>query len=626
MQYKNQLRNFYIPEEQSIYLLNANDAKKLKDWVALCISELQKLGYTDIELIGKGAYGFAFAGLDASAQECVFKFSRINLPQHIQERLADEAFMLSQVDHPNVPRYITYQLVKKQGILMMQRGKGIDLEQYSLKHGRLSARQLIDIAYQLANVLQALRRHRKDGELAPIVHGDIKPSNLILDEVTGHLSVIDWGSSVFAQLDAQGQYLSNNVMQLMSADLHTSNARMGDVYFIGSEQRFGALSSPRFDEQGVAGTLYALASGQSCRFGRKAIPARSLGLPVEFATMLDSMLADDAGLRAQAGDYFLQHMPRLKHLLLPELTMFDDTPLLPVWVSPQLRELDTVVYSSRKSFLREHSDEEGIAYVDDVQLERYYKNYLEGMGETEKAFVAAVSRLARFPVVGGLAIHWQASGVYIDSSLNLYDASLCEAFALSVNNVVTLARAIGKVGIFKACLFNARNTIHISRDSTREPFIPAAGAAIPYQLAPVLSSEDASKQHSYFEDGKDPDEQLILPDAIMDDIARLNLIRHTGCIIFEVSTLYMKIHSYFRLLDPQAELEFHRLLQSILAKVALISGEGVGGFMKLPYKDTRFFSHQAQQPMCYYPANPLLSERNAGPNRANLNQSGRAEH
>ncbi|MDX1390959.1 MAG: protein kinase [Rheinheimera sp.] len=606
MQYKNQLRNFYIPEEQSIYLLNTNDAKKLKDWVALCISELEKLGYKQIELIGKGAYGFAFAGLDASDQACVFKFSRINLPQHIQERLADEAYMLSQVEHPNVPRYITYQVVKKQGILMMQRGKGIDLEHYSLKVGRLSARLLIDIASQLADVLKALRQHRKDGELQPIVHGDIKPSNLVFDANSGLVSLIDWGSSVFAQLDAQGQYLSHNVMQLMSADLQTTNARMGDVYFIGAEQRSGALSSPRFDEQGVAGTLYALASGQSCRFGHKAIPARSLGLPVEFATILDSMLSDDAALRAQAGDYFLQHMPRLKQLVLPALNLFDDTPVLPVWVSPSVRELDTVVYSSRKSFLREHNEEHNIAYVDDVQLERYYKNYLQGMGETEKAFVAAVSRLARYPVVGGLAIHWQANGVYIDSSLNLYDASLAAAFALSVNNVVTLARAIAKVGIFKACLFNARNTIHISRQSTVQPFIPAADAAIPYQLAPVLSSEDASKQHSYFEDGKDPDEQLVLPDAIMDDIARLNLIRHTGCIIFEVSSLYMKIHSYYRLLDPDAEQEFKQLLQSIVAKVTQITGEGVGGFMKLPYKDTRFFSHQAQLPPCSYPANPLL--------------------
>ncbi|MDP5190978.1 protein kinase domain-containing protein [Rheinheimera baltica] len=608
MQYKNQLRNFYIPEEQSIYLLNANDAKKLKDWVALCISELEKLGYKDISLIGKGAYGFAFAGLDNSAQACVFKFSRINLPQHIQERLAEEAYMLSQVHHPNVPRYITYQVVKKQGILMMQRGKGIDLERYSLQHGRLSARLVVDIAGQLADVLLALRSYYKDGALQPIVHGDIKPSNLVFDEQTGRISLIDWGSSVFAQVDAQEQYLSNNVMQLMSADLQSSNARMGDVYFIGADQRAGALSSPRFDEQGVASTLYALASGQSCRFGFKAIPARSLGLPVEFATLLDSMLSDDAQLRSQAGDFFMQQMPRLTHLVLPERQLFDDEALLPVWVSPQARELDTVVYSSRKSFLREHSEQDGIAYVDDVQLERYYKNYLEGMGETEKAFVAAVSRLARYPVVGGLAIHWQASGVYIDSSLNLYDASLASSFALSVNNVVTLARAIAKVGIFKACLFNARNTIHISRTTTSTPFLAPPDAMIPYQLAPVLSGEDASKQHSYFEDGKDPDEQLVLPDAIMDDIARLNLIRHTGCIIFEVTNLYMKIHSYYRLLDPKAEAEFNRLLQSILSKVSLISGEGVGGFMKLPYKDTRFFSHQAQQPVCYYPANPYRNE------------------
>lgn len=605
MQDKNQLRNFYIPEEQSIYLLNTNDAKKLKDWVALCISELEKLGYSQIELIGKGAYGFAFGGRDTSGQDCVFKFSRINLPTHIQERLADEAYMLSQVEHPNVPRYITYQVVKKQGILMMQRAQGIDLEQFSLLYGRLSARLLIDIASQLANILLALRQHSKDGEPQPIVHGDIKPSNLVFDINSGQLSLIDWGSSVFAQIDAQGQYLSNNVMQLMSADLHSSNARMGDVYFIGAEQRMGALSSPRFDEQGVAGTLYALASGQSCRFGRNAIPARSLGLPVEFATMLDSMLSDDAVLRAQAGDYFLQQMPRLKRLVLPELALFSDTPVLPVWISPEVRQLDTVVYSSRKSFLKEHSDEDGLAFVDDVQLERYYKNYLEGMGETEKAFVAAVGRLARFPVVGGLAIHWQTSGVYIDSSLNLYDASLSDSFALSVNNVVTLARAIAKVGIFKACLFNARNTIHISRSSTAEPFLPPEHSYIPYQLAPVLSSEDASKQHSYFEDGKDPDEQLVLPDAIMDDIARLNLLRHTGCIIFEVTALYMKIHSYYRLLDPAAEPEFKQLLQSILAKVTLISGEGVGGFMKLPYKDTRMFSHQTQQSVCYYPPNPL---------------------
>jgi non-specific serine/threonine protein kinase len=606
---KHQLRNFYIPEEQSVYLLNANDAKKLKDWVALCISELEKLGYRQIELVGKGAYGFVFAGLDQKQRDVVFKFSRINLPHHIQERLADEGYMLSQAAHPNVPPFFTYQLVKKQGILMMGRAKGVDLEQYGLKHGRLSVRLLLDIATQLASLLQALRQHKKDGESAPIVHGDIKPSNIVYDESTNQISLVDWGSSVFAQLDSEGHYIGNNVMQLMSSDLQTSNARLGDVYFIGPEQRSGALSSPRFDEQGVASTLYALASGQSCRFGRKAIPARSLGLPMEFATLLDSMLSDDLQLRQQAGDYFLKAMPRLQHLVTPDLPLLSTDALLPVWTSAKTQELDTVVYSSRKSFLREHSDEEGIQYIDDVQLERYYKNYLEGMGETEKAFVAAVSRLGRYPVVGGIAIHWQSSGVYIDSSLNLFDERLQKAFAVAVNNVVQLARSIAKVGIFKACLFDARQTIHIARESTDQPFVVPEGTVLKYELG-QSQVDDRSAQHSYFEDGKDPDEQLVLPDGIMDDLAALNLIRHTGCIIFEVTPLYMKIHNYYRLLEPAAEAQFAALLQSILAKVPLISGEGVGGFMKLPHKDTRHFSHQSQQELCYYPANPMNYRKN----------------
>jgi hypothetical protein len=33
------LKHFYIPDEQSIYQLSHADAKKLKDWVNLCISQ-----------------------------------------------------------------------------------------------------------------------------------------------------------------------------------------------------------------------------------------------------------------------------------------------------------------------------------------------------------------------------------------------------------------------------------------------------------------------------------------------------------------------------------------------------------------------------------------------------------
>lgn len=607
---KAQLQQFYIPEEQSIYLLSHDDAKKLKDWVALCATQLRQLGYRDIELIGKGAYGFVFAGRmvreDGSELEHVFKFTRINLPQHLQDRLEDEAHVLEQVRHPRVPKLISYQRARNQPILVMERAAGLNLEEVSLREGRLKPRLIMRIADQLADILRNLRRETGAAG-RPIVHGDIKPSNLVFDASTENIALIDWGSSVFAQLDANQQFVTANVMELMSDNLQQTNARLGDVYFIGTEQLNGGLSSPRFDEQGAAGTLYALASGQSCRFGHQAIPATSLGLPMEFARMLDGMLAIDPDTRRKAGDYYLTEMPRMARTVMIDLPTAPVAPLVPVWVRASDQEIDTVVYSSRKSFLREEGAPETLNDVNDVQLDRYYKNFMQGMGETEKAFLAAVSRLGRYPVEGGLAVRWETDGVYVDTSLNLHDPALKPAFVRAVNNMVNLAQAIYRKGIFKSCLFNARNTLHIDRDDADQPFLVSPGMSLHYEVSAAPEVEDETRVHSYFEDGPDPEEFLVLPDTIIKALEALNDIHHTGMIIFEALPKHLKIHSHYRLLDPDQEPEFRRLLDVILSAVEQISGLGISGFMKMPYKDTRFFPHIERLPESYYPRNPRTS-------------------
>ncbi|WP_404474676.1 phosphotransferase [Vreelandella venusta] len=615
------LQQFYIPEEQSVYLLSHHDARKLKDWVALCKTQLTQLGYTGIELVGKGAYGFVFAGSapeqgaaahgssipHAFSQHVinhyVFKFSRITLPIHLQERLEEEAFMLDQVAHPLIPKLVAYQRTRGQSILVMERAPGWNLEQVSLKEGRLPPRLIIRIAVQLADILKSLRREAGPNA-RPVVHGDIKPSNLVFDPSTEKIALIDWGSSVFAQLDEKLQFVGANVMELMSDNLQQTNARLGDVYFIGEEQLNGALSSPRFDEQGVAGTLYALASAQSCRFGHRAIPASALGLPMEFARILDGMLDPDPQVRRRAGDYFLSAMPRLDKAVMIDLPIAPQSPLVPVWARPAYQEIDTVVYSSRKAFLREADAQETLNDVNDVQLDRYYKQFMQGMGETEKAFLASVSRLGRYPVVGGLAVRWEREGVYIDSSLNLHDPALKPAFIEAVNNMVHLARAIHRQGIFKSCLFNARQTLHLERASAHEAFHCKPDMQIHYELSAVPEMEDRTRQHSYFEDGPDPEELLVLPNRIIQILEQLNEIHHTGMIIFEALPQHLKIHSYYRLLDPSREQEFCSLLAKMLESVSQIEGLGVSGFMKMPYKDTRFFTHLERQPEHYYPKNP----------------------
>lgn len=596
------LKHFYIPEDQSIYLLSHADAQKLKDWFALCTQQLKLLGYDNIEMIGKGAFGFAFAGINSDGQQHVFKFSRINLPQHVQDRLEEEAFMLGQVKHKFVPSLIQFQQIKRQSILVMQRAIGDDLEKVSLQRGPLPISDLLKIATQLAEILLSLRTNTTLQGLKPIVHGDIKPSNVVWDEQTQTIGLIDWGSCVYAQLDESGQHINQNVMDLMSGDMQQTNARLGDVYFIGDDQLNGALSSPRFDEQGLASTLYAMASGQSSRFGKKVIRPSSLGLPKFFAEILEGLLSDDDNQRRAAGDAFFKHQYLFKNMVLEDEEALQQQALIPSWASIRDKEIETVVYSSRKSYLRQQIEDDAneLKYINDAQFDRYYKNYMQGMGETEKAFVAAVSRLGKFPVVGGLAVRWQPEGVYIDSSLNLFEPELKYSFDMSVNNVVTLARAIHKEGVFKCCMFNARDTLHIERSNEKVPFVPSNDLVIGFEKSRVSSFEDESRMHSYFEDGEDPDELLKLPEALIRVIQELNSIHHTGCIIFESLPKHLKIHNYYKLLDHQHEQKFSQLLNQVIALVPTINGSGISGFMKLPYKDTRFFEHQSKATTRYY--------------------------
>ena len=602
------LQHFYIAEEQSIYLLSHQDAKKLKQWVELCESQLNALGYSNVALLGKGAYGFVFNAFDGDNKPVVFKFSRVTLPQHVQDRLAEEADIQIELMHPDIPKVHEFHRIKKQCILQMSRALGIDLEKYSHQVGPLPPELIVKIAISVAEILVYLRDSKAHLKGKPIVHGDIKPSNIVFNPDTQQVSLVDWGSAVHAQLDAQGQSTANNVMDLMSSDLQHTNARLGDVYFIGPEQISGGLSSPRFDEQGLAATLYALASGQSCRYGFNVITPNSLGLPKFLANVLTGMLSSEKETRQQAGDYFFNNLSLLKNMVLSDSpTIYPIEPVIPVWVKKGQEAIDTVVYGSRKSFLREATDSDELDSVDDVQLEKYYKNYLIGMGDTEKAFIAAVSRLGDFPVVGGLAIRWEKDGVYIDSNLSLFDESLRHSFQSAVNNMVSLAQGIFRIGMFKSCLFDARNTLHIYRDSEQEPFEPPQIMKIPFEVSAIAEVDDVSKLHSYFEDGKDPDEYLYLPDELMAVLAKLNLIHHTGCIIFEVLPTHLKIHSYLMLLDHQKQDEFTRCLAEIVSLLPLIDGLGISGFMKLPYKDTRFFEHISTRPDKFYPKNPKIS-------------------
>ena len=60
------------------------------------------------------------------------------------------------------------------------------------------------------------------------------------------------------------------------------------------------------------------------------------------------------------------------------------------------------------------------------------------------------------------------------------------------------------------------------------------------------------------------------------------------------------------LLNHDKKTEFAQCLAEIIELLPTIKGQGISGFMKLPYKDTRFFEHISVLPEKYYPRNPKI--------------------
>ncbi len=235
--------------------------------------------------------------------------------------------------------------VGKQGILMMGRAKVWIGEHYSLKQGRLPVRLLLDIATTARQAYCWLYGNiKKDGESAPIVHGDIKPSNIVYDvkhqsNQPGRIG----GYRCFAQLDSDGHYIGNNVMQLMSSRLANIECPTRRCLFY-LAQSSAAVLYP-------AHALMNKASPVPCMHWRLASPvvlAVKLFRSTKFGLAngichygSTGMLADDLLLRQQAGDYFLKAMPRLHHLVTPDLPLLSTEPVLPVWISDKAQELDS---------------------------------------------------------------------------------------------------------------------------------------------------------------------------------------------------------------------------------------------------------------------------------------------
>ncbi len=146
-----------------------------------------------------------------------------------------EAQSAASLIHPNIVN--VYDVGQDDGLyyIVMELIEGITLKSYIEKKGRLSVRETISIAIQIANGIECAHNNQ-------IVHRDIKPQNIMISR-EGKVKVTDFG-----------------IARAASANTINGNA-MGSVHYISPEQAGGKYVDEKSDIYSLGITMFEMLTG-----------------------------------------------------------------------------------------------------------------------------------------------------------------------------------------------------------------------------------------------------------------------------------------------------------------------------------------------------------------------------
>ncbi len=147
-----------------------------------------------------------------------------------------EAQAAAGLMHPNIVN--VYDVGEDTGIhyIVMELVEGITLKKYIEKKVRLSTKEAISIAIQVAMGIEAAHNNH-------IIHRDIKPQNIIISK-EGKVKVTDFG-----------------IAKAASSNTITSNV-MGSVHYTSPEQARGGFSDAKSDIYSMGITLFEMLTGR----------------------------------------------------------------------------------------------------------------------------------------------------------------------------------------------------------------------------------------------------------------------------------------------------------------------------------------------------------------------------
>lgn len=146
--------------------------------------------YRILKEIASGGFGTTYLAEHILAGEPVCVKHCHHLAAAYEATLITEAKAVWDLRHYSLPVMRDFLRLDDGSLaLVMSYIPGPTIEQYVKKNGRMDAESVAWIAERVMNVLRYLHHHG-------VVHGDIKPQNIILQEETHQIVVVDFGLSM----------------------------------------------------------------------------------------------------------------------------------------------------------------------------------------------------------------------------------------------------------------------------------------------------------------------------------------------------------------------------------------------------------------------------------------------
>ncbi|MDT8306246.1 MAG: protein kinase [Anaerolineae bacterium] len=204
--------------------------------------EVQLEDYRLIEQIGAGGFGVVFRAYQASiGREVALKIIRPAVASRLAfiRRFEGEAQLIARLEHPFIVPLYDYWRDPEGAYLVMRMLRGGSLRDW-LKKNRLTLTEAADVLDQVAAALSVAHRSR-------VVHRDMKPSNILLDEDhNAYLS--DFGIARDLTLPAD--------------PLASPEEIVGSPDYLSPEQARGEPVTPQTDIYSLGVMLYEIVTGE----------------------------------------------------------------------------------------------------------------------------------------------------------------------------------------------------------------------------------------------------------------------------------------------------------------------------------------------------------------------------